>query len=158
MWGRLVGLAGGVNIAKDKVRRIGKIDPEYILRENPDIIIITCSYWATRLETLWRGYYANMSLVRERLLDRIKRLDWCNLDALKECRVLTIHHQLARTIWDIIAIEFLAKKFYPQLFRNLDPVRDFIEFYRKFLSVDYSGVWMYALNMSDCNLMCSSSS
>ncbi len=158
MWGRLVELAGGINIAKSKVRRIGKLDPEYILKENPDVIIITCSYWATRPGTVWCGYYANVSLVRERLLNRIKRPGWCNLNALRECRVLTIHHQLARTIWDIVAIEFFAKEFYPQLFKDLDPVRDFIEFHRRFLSVNYSGVWMYALNVSDCKLICSGSS
>ena len=67
-------------------------------------------------------------------------------NAFRYGRICTIHHGLSRHIYDFVAYEFLAKVLYPDVFRDVDPLKDFIEFHRRFLPVDYSGVWFLCLN------------
>jgi len=145
MWGKLVKIAGGINIAWDLFERGGEVSPEYVLEENPDVIVVTGSYWVKRPESIWLGYYADEDLARERLKNWIERPGWSDINAVKNNRVYAIHHQLSRNIWDFIAVEYLAKCFYPDLFNDVDPVEDFKNFHDTFLSVDYSGVWMLSL-------------
>jgi len=145
MWGEMVKNAGGTNIAWDLFERGGEISPEYVLKANPDVIVVTGSYWVKRPESIWLGYYAHQDLARERLKKWIERPGWSDINAVKNNRVYAIHHQLSRNIWDFIAVEYLAKCFYPDLFNDVDPVEDFKIFHDTFLSIDYAGVWMLSL-------------
>ncbi len=145
MWGALVEKAGGINIAKGKIKTWGQVNPEYVIDSNPDVIVITGSYWPSRPKSVWLGYYANLTQAKERLREWINRPGWNKIKAIREGRVYCIHHGLSRHIYDFVAIQFLAKAFYPKLFKNLDPVKNFIEFHRRFLPVNYSGVWMFSL-------------
>ncbi len=43
-WGEMLYNLGAINIAEGKVPRIGEISPEYVIKFNPDIWIITCSW------------------------------------------------------------------------------------------------------------------
>ncbi len=145
MWGALIEKCGGINIARGKIEKWGPINPEYLLSKNPDVIIITGSYWPKTSHSMRLGYYANVTESRKLLAAFTKREGWNTLKAVKEGRVYSIHHGLSRDIWDFVPIQFMAKCFYPDIFKDLDPVASFKEFHKRFLPVKYSGVWMLSL-------------
>jgi len=142
MWGALIEKCGGINIAKGKIEKWGPINPEYLLKVDPDVIIITGSYWPKASQSMKLGYYADPEESRKLLNAFTRRAGWDTLKAVKEKRVYSIHHGLSRDIWDFVPIQFMAKSFYPEEFKDLDPVKNFKKFHKKFLPVDYSGVWM----------------
>jgi iron complex transport system substrate-binding protein len=67
------------------------------------------------------------------------------LDAVKNNRVYGISHVLSRDIWDFVGNQYFAKLFYPEEFNDLDPEENLKAFYKEFMPVDYSGVWMISL-------------
>ncbi len=147
MWGAIVTKVGGIDIADHKIARRGVLTPEYVIAQNPDVWIITCAYWPNKPNAPWCGYYANISLVIKRVIRWIKLhkgMEFTN--AFRNGKICIIHHGLARHIYDFVAFEFLAKVLHPELFKNLNPLKDFIIFHEKFLPVNYSGVWFLCLN------------
>ncbi|MBF7082450.1 ABC transporter substrate-binding protein [Desulfallas sp. Bu1-1] len=145
MWGALTEQCGGTNIAKGKIENYGPLNPEYILKTNPDVIIITGSYWPKTPDSMRLGYIADPEESKNLLKNFTKRPGWENINAVKNNRVYSINHGLSREIWDFVPIQYLAKVFYPEEFKDLDPVDSFKEFHERFLPVDYSGVWMMSL-------------
>ena len=145
MWGALIEKCGGINIAKGKIERWGPLNPEYVLKTNPDVIIITGSYWPKNPDSMRLGYYANLEESKELLKNFTKRPGWENLNAVKNNRVYSIHHGLSRQIYDFVSVQAFAKWFYPEEFKDLDPEESFKEFHKRFLPVDYSGVWMMSI-------------
>jgi len=91
------------------------------------------------------GYIANPEESKDLLMNFTKRPGWENLNAVKNNRVYSINHGLSRDIWDFVPIQYLAKTFYPDEFKDLDPLESFKEFHKRFLPVEYSGVWMMSL-------------
>ncbi len=147
MWGAIIEKVGGVNIASEKVKRWGTLSPEYVIASEPDVWIVTCAYWPHRPNSPWCGYFANRTFVIKKLIHWLllhKGVEY--IKAFREGHVCIIHHGLARHIYDFVAFEFLAKVLHPELFENLNPLKDFIIFHEKFLPVNYSGVWFLCIN------------
>lgn len=145
MWGALIEKCGGINIAKGKIERWGPLNPEYVLKADPDVVIITGSYWPKNPDSMRLGYYANLEESKKLLKNFTKRPGWKNLTAVKNNRIYSIHHGLSRHIYDSASIQYFAKIFYPDKFSDIDPVENLKEFHERFLPVDYSGIWMISL-------------
>ncbi len=56
-----------------------------------------------------------------------------------------VEHGLSRTLFDIVAMQFIAKRLYPEALTDLDPDKTFREIHAKYLPVAYSGTWFLAL-------------
>ena len=145
MWGALVENCGGINIARDVIEKYGPINPEYLLDANPDVIILTGSYWPATPDSMRLGYYADPDESRELLRAFTERPGWDTLDAVTNDQVYSIHHGLSRHIYDFVAVQYFAKCFYPEEFEDLDPEEDLREFHERFMPVEYSGVWMLSI-------------
>ncbi len=146
MFGALVDLAGGENIATSAgIIKSGTISPEYILSEDPDVIIITGATWAGHEDRPQLGYYTDPQKARQSLENRLDRPGWENLTAVKNGTVYSIHHGLARHIYDFYCLQYFAKWFYPEEFADLDPEESWREFHERFLPVTYSGTWSISL-------------
>jgi iron complex transport system substrate-binding protein len=133
---------GAINIAKEGTKTIS---PEQVLDANPDVIIISGSYWPTYEGSMRLGYYANPEESKEILKQVIDRPGWDTINAVKNKDVYSIHHGSFRHLFDFIVDQYFAKCFYPDEFMDLDPEENFKEFHERFLPVDYSGVWMLSL-------------
>ena len=145
MWGALVEKCGGTNITKDKIEKYAPINPEFLLKANPDIIIITGSYWPKKTESLRMGFMADQAESQKLFQAFTKRTGWAELNAVKNKQVFSIHHAISREVYDSVVIQYLAKKFYPEEFKDVDPLQSFQEFHKKFLPIELSGVWMMDL-------------
>ncbi|PUA34385.1 MAG: hypothetical protein B9J98_00645 [Candidatus Terraquivivens tikiterensis] len=145
MWGALIVKCGGINIAEGKVQTWAPINPEYLLSANPDVIIITGAYWPAYPTSFRLGFNATLEKARDSLRLFTERPGWEALNAVRNHRVYGIYHGLSRDIWDFAPIEFMAKCFYPDEFKDIDPEKDLKEFFERFLPIPYSGVWMMSL-------------
>jgi iron complex transport system substrate-binding protein len=147
MWGGVIDKCRGKNIG-DGVVSAGKeetISPEYLLKQNPDVIIITGSYWPAVNDSMRLGYSAQLDDSRERLEAFTERSGWKDLSAVKNGRVYAIDHGLARSLHSFVAMQAMAKCLYPEEFEDLDPAENYKEFHERFLPVKYSGLWTVAL-------------
>jgi len=125
----LCDVAGGVNIAKAKIDYNGDVESEWVMEENPEVII-GLSYsggYNAEDDTLLRAY-------RE---DIMSAPGFELVDAVKSERVHVISGDFALGPQMTIGAVVVAKWLYPELFRDLDPEAIHQEFLRDFMGVDY---------------------
>jgi len=137
-------LAGGNNIASDLQSSYPNVDPEWVMTQNPDIILKVVS--STRVAG---GYDeddpSQMKATWEEIMNRpeIK-----NVKAVKDKKVYLIY---AGGVWNdpkyFIGLIYLGKWFHTDLFKDLDPQAIHQEYLTRFQHLDYDldkhGVFIY---------------
>lgn len=150
LWGAIVDNLGAVNIAKGKLSgSYGPLDMEYILEQNPDIIIIGGSIWSgdTKSTQMRMGLTVDESLAQKRLAGFDARSWWQNLNAVKNGEVYGVDHGSLRNALDYTFTEYLAKIIYPDLFKDLDPQAEYEQMLNKYLpEMKEPGTFMIKLN------------
>jgi iron complex transport system substrate-binding protein len=146
MWGALIQQCGGDNIARDLVQGAnGTILPERVLAANPDIIIFAGNQFENSHVNVGLGYTSDRDTALKNLASYEKRPGWSELIAVKNRRMYALYHDLSRHIFDVAGLQFIAKAIHPELFQDLDPDATLKEFHARFYPVEYTGVWMIAL-------------
>ena len=146
-WGALATMAGADVITKDVIKKTSPINPEFILEKNPDIIMIMGSYWPKKPTSMRLGFEATEDSSQALLKAfTTERQGWSKLKAVENKQVYSAHHGLPREVFDAAVFEYLAKTFYPEEFKDVDPEATLKEFYDKFLPFSYSGIWFMHMN------------
>ena len=146
-WGALATMAGADVITKDAVKKSSPINPEFVLEKNPDIIMIMGSYWPKKPTSMRLGFEATEDSSQALLKAfTTERQGWSELKAVENKQVYSAHHGLPREVFDAAVFEYLAKTFYPEEFKDVDPEATLKEFYDKFLPYSYSGIWFMHMN------------
>lgn len=140
-WGAVLHRLRVRNIADGIAQKQEKINPEYILKANPDIIVITGQAWTTAGGAMQLGYSATREYSGQLLRAYRTRPGWSSLSAIQHHRLYSVFHNTA-VIVCFAAVEALAKDCYPPLFSDLDPEKQLRCFYSRFLPISYSGTWM----------------
>ena len=150
-WGAIVAKAGGINIAEGIIKERGTIAPEYLLKTNPDVIIIalTGRSWLEAPSSTKIGSHADAEESRRFFLKAFtERPGWDTLSAVKNGRVYGIFdssYLIFNNIYTFAVIQAIVKWLYPDEFKDLHPEADFREFDKKFLSINFSDVWMMGI-------------
>ena len=123
--------AGGENIFSD-FSVSTKLDPEELVKRNPEVIIFYAS----------GGGYAkdDISGLKEVRDDIMNNPVWQTVPAVQTGRVYPISMDIGCCGGEhrfFIAIPYYAKWFYPELFEDMDPVAFHQEYLTRFLGVDY---------------------
>ena len=142
MWGALLEKLGGKNIAAGQVKGAAPLSPEYILAEAPDLIFLAGSEWKNKPQAVAVGFSADPKVVNERIAAYLKRPGWADLPAVKTDNVFALYHGGARTLSDYVYAQFIAKQLYPEAFKDVDPVKNLQEYYKKWLPIEADGVFM----------------
>ncbi|GAB4218055.1 MAG: ABC transporter substrate-binding protein [Rhodoferax sp.] len=146
MWGKLLTTLGAINVADGKLPGPwGKVNAEAVIADNPDLIFIAGSSWVNKPLAVKTGYEATPELTRQTLLPYAQRPAWANLKAVKNGEVHAIEHGLCRTLFDFVAMQYIAKRLYPDTFQDVDPDASFNAYHAKYLPVAYAGTWMLPL-------------
>ena len=148
MWGGVVGLAGGNNIAIGHGSQWSPLNPEYVLASNPDVIFIAGSYWANRAKAVLMGFGVDQEVTQDRLSKFLGRPGWSNLAAVKSKQIHALYHGGARTLYDYAFLQYIGKTLYPEAFADIDPEQTHRRFYETYLPVSAEGVFMTRLNSS----------
>ncbi len=143
--GALIAKAGGKNIADGVIKGTSPINPEYLLNADPDIIVISGSYWPANEASMRLGYHATEEMSKACLESFAGRDGWDMLSAVQSRQVYSIFHGFSFRIYNFAGIQAVACWLYPDLFSDIDPADNFRAFHEKFSPVPYSGVWMQSL-------------
>lgn len=128
----LVGLAGGINIAKNYgngSHTYPTVSPEWVAVENPDVIIQTKSSDRPYTED-------DLKEFRDAIISRSELQD---VSAVKNVRVYLISGEIMYSVRSIIAELYLAKWFHPELFSDVDPEAVHRDLVRKFYDMELDG-------------------
>jgi len=146
MWGKIITVLGAENLADGKLPGPwGPLNAETVLAADPDLIFIAGSSWVNRPLAVKTGYEATADMTRKSLEPYAQRAGWSGLKAVKSGEVHAIEHGLCRTLFDFVPMQYMAKRLYPDAFRDVDPDASFRAYHAKYLPVAYSGVWMLPL-------------
>ncbi len=103
-------LAGGRNIASDLIGAYPKVDPEWVIAQNPDVVVRAAS-----------ASYDNTSEPEAIRGGIVSRPGWAGMDAVEGGRV----HLLTSDIYTgpryIIGVMYMAQWLYPDAFADIDP-------------------------------------
>ena len=146
MWGKIITALGAENLADGKLPGPwGPLNAETVIAADPDLIFIAGSSWVNRPLAVKTGYDATTDVTRKSLAPYAQRAGWAGLKAVKGGEVHAIEHGLCRTLFDFVPMQYMAKRLYPDAFRDVDPDASFRAYHAKYLPVAYSGVWMLPL-------------
>ncbi|MFH1153887.1 MAG: ABC transporter substrate-binding protein [Pseudomonadota bacterium] len=128
-------LAGGNNIAADLGVPYPRVTPEWVITQDPDIIVKTIA--------LGSGYGNDTSGDLARCLTSImNRPAWEHIRAVASKRV----YVMDSTIWTgpraVIGMAFMARWFHPDQYTDLDPEAMHREYIEAFLGLPFKGVYV----------------
>jgi len=146
MWGGVIDLAGGKNIADGKVKRRGPLNPEYVISQNPELILIPGSFWVKNDKAVVMGFGVDTGQTKKRLAGYLARPGWSGLDAVKSRQVLALYHGGARTLYDFAFLQYLAKALHPDVFKDVDPEANHRRFYERYLPIKAQGSFMVRID------------
>jgi iron complex transport system substrate-binding protein len=129
-------LAGGHNIASNFSIPYPQITPEWVLANNPYVIIKAASF---------SNSYA---MIDSRPLRSIRdsimaRPAWDIIQAVQEGKVYVITDCIWTGPRAIIGTSYMAKWFHPDIFKDLHPEKLHREYLEKFQGIKYEGVYVY---------------
>jgi ABC-type Fe3+-hydroxamate transport system substrate-binding protein len=142
MWGGVIDLVQGINIAKGQVENWGPLSPEYVLAQKPDVVVLAGSEWLSAPAAVLVGFGADPALANERMGAYLSRPGWSELPAIRNNDVYAFYHGGARTLSDYVYVRYLAKVLYPDAFADVDPAAEFRAFYQQWLPVAADGVFV----------------
>ncbi|WP_282610705.1 ABC transporter substrate-binding protein [Pelagibius sp. Alg239-R121] len=146
MWGGVVKMAGGQNIAESKIENWGPLNPEYVLASKPKTVFLAGSDWAGRDKAVLMGFGIEEDVTRARIQPYVKRPGWSNLPAVQEGEIHAVYHGGARTLYDYTFLQYIAKVLHPKAFTDVDPVANHKRFYETYLPIEAEGSFMLKLD------------
>lgn len=146
MWGKIITTLGAENIATGKIPGPwGPLNAEAVIAENPDLILMASSSWVGKPKAVRTGYDIAETETRASLKPYAERAGWADLKAIRAGDINAIEHGLARTLYDYVAMQYIAKRLYPEAFADIDPAASFKAYHEKYLPIAYNGTWMLPL-------------
>jgi len=137
-WNYIFRKLGITNIVDKILESRGNIDPEYLIQEDPDIIIIA------DYSDNYVGYLKeNSSLVNELLVKILSDEKYTDLKAFREKRVFVIQYVMLGSFRSVVGAYYLAKIVYPDALKDIDPEDIHREYFEKWLGISYRGIWFY---------------
>jgi len=133
----LIQLAGGDNIAKDlgnSTHTYPTVSPEWVVEVDPEVIIQQRSSDKAFTED-------ELKTLRDEIIARPELAD---VKAIKDDRVYLISGELRYGVRSVICQLYMAKLFYPELFKDIDPEAIHQELAEKFYGLSQiDGIYVY---------------
>lgn len=141
--GDFIKAAGGNNMAAKLLPGpIGDINLEKLIAADPRFYLVSGTRDSTSTQPgLKAGAGVSDDTARASLQPLIAREGISSLSAVREGRVHGIWHNFYNSPYNILAIEAMAKWFYPEQFKDLDPNKTLAELQQRFLPVDIGGAY-----------------
>jgi ABC-type Fe3+-hydroxamate transport system substrate-binding protein len=149
LWGAIVTSLGADNLGKDLPNGYGPLDKEFVLTSNPQVIFIGGSIWSkdTKGDQMRMGFTIDEKTAMERLRAFAQRPEWKQLDAVRDGEVYGVDHGSLRNMADYTFTQSIAKVLYPDVFQDLDPVKEINDFYARYLpELSYTATFMIKLS------------
>lgn len=149
-FGEFIAEAGGFNLGSKYLTGVsGVLNPETLVVEDPDYIVMTGANWSQSNpgnQAVWLGYATEEEKAQEQLVGLTQRTGFPELEAVKDKHVMAIYHQFYQSPYHFVAVQALAKWLHPEQFADLDPNATFAELHERFLPIEPSGVFWTTLD------------
>jgi iron complex transport system substrate-binding protein len=147
--GAFIDAAGGRNIALDVLKQpFGQLSLEYVIAKNPEVYVATGGIHLQGSGGLVMGPGIAPETARDILRALVQRPGIADLDAVRRRRVHGIWHLFNNMPLNVLAIEALAQRFHPALFKDVDPDASLHELKARFLPVPLQGTYWLSLDAS----------
>lgn len=151
MLGPFVGVAGGENIAGAAAPGpVGRHSPEFLLTENPDVLIGTASGTAKDAAAgapfLTLGDGVSPELAASSMAAAFGGEAYQALDATANKSVFALWHNFYNSPFNHVALEALAGWIHPEALPDADPQASIVSIYRDFLGFELDGVYAARLD------------
>lgn len=124
-WGKLVQAAGGDNLGSRLLPgATGDITLETVISRKPDIYLMSGTQFPGDTSVsppFGFGPTVAQAAIDSAMQRLLKRPGMAQLQATQQQRVYGIYHQFYASSWNILAVEYLARAFYPHAGEHLDP-------------------------------------
>jgi len=121
----IIEMVGGINIAEELGTKYPKVDAEWVITKNPDIIIIKKSY---------KYYFDSEEEAKEYINQVLEGKGWDNISAIKNGRVYIVPWSAVYGSEQPFAIALFAKIAHPEI--EIDPIAIYKEFLEDFMSLE----------------------
>jgi ABC-type Fe3+-hydroxamate transport system substrate-binding protein len=145
MWAGTIDLVGGANIAAGQVENWGPLAPEYVLAQQPEVILLAGSEWMAAPEAVRVGFKADPAEVQDRMAAYLTRPGWADLPAAQTGEVHAIYHGGARSLSDFVFARYLGKTLHPAAFADVDPQAELAAYYADWLPIPLDGIFVQKL-------------
>lgn len=145
MWGAIATAAGGDNIAAPFVEWWGPINPEQVLASKPEAIFLAGNESKKNPASIRMGHGVDATESKARLQGYLSRQGWADLPAVKSGAVYAVYQGASRTLSDFAMVQFFAKQLYPAQFKDIDPVKNYLDYYARYLPVQPKGTFAVSL-------------
>ncbi len=140
-------MAGGVNIASDLAGSYPDVESEWVMLQNPEVIVRL-----TQPSEMPCGYASDdPSGFEAKRREILSRIGWSNITAVKDGRVYMLLYEFGASPGVPVAIAYMAKWFYPELFSDLEPQAIHHEYLNEIQGLNYDlkdhGVFVYPSEM-----------
>ncbi|WP_369424956.1 ABC transporter substrate-binding protein, partial [Methanothrix sp.] len=126
--------AGGRNIAGNLTETVPHVDMEWIIQQNPQIIIFSMASDQYKGDTPTED---EMKAKREEILS-LTGFD--AIDAVKSGRVYIMDINMASGLSELITLLYYAKWFHPDLFQDINPREVHAELLKRYFSIEIDGI------------------
>lgn len=141
MWGAMITMLEGDNIAAPFVEWWGPMNPEQVLASKPEVVFLAGTESGIKGDAIAMGQGVDRKLAVSRLLAYKKRAGWEQMPAGQNNRIYGLYQGASRTILDASMAQFMAKAMYPNLFKDVNPEQEYINFYKTYLPVTPTGTF-----------------
>lgn len=141
--GTFIEAAGGRNIGADVVPGMfGALSPEYLLTQDPDILIGTGGQWFAPEKGITAGPGTSPQDLQAGIHTIIGLETIKELSLIKTGKVHALWHNYHNSPLNVVALEAIAKWVQPELFADIDPQATLDEINRTFLPITFgNGSW-----------------
>ncbi|WP_026042661.1 ABC transporter substrate-binding protein [Pantoea sp. A4] len=139
----LIAFAGGDNIAAGRFPAVfGQLNPEAVIAANPDIYIATGASGPDDASELQLGPLVNADQAKTTFLRALSQDTMASaLPAVQQHHAYAFWQNYYMSPWHLLAAEFFAKTFHPQLFHDLSPEETIREMNQQFLPIPETGTY-----------------
>lgn len=127
--------AGGRNIAADLETKVPHVDMEWVIEQNPEIIIYSMS------EEQYNGTTPTIDEMDAKRKEIMALPGFEKLDAVRTGRVYITDIKMASGLSELVSMLYYAKWFHPDLFKDIDPRAVHRELLEGYFDMDIDGVY-----------------
>ena len=143
----LIRSAGGKSISEDLGIPHTIVDPEWVLKEDPEVIVSHARN-AQNVVGVKLGYNSELSAddypkLEEARQELMGTYGLNGTKAVKNGRVYFIADDVMFGPQCPVGLMYLAKWFYPERFADLNPEEQNREYFEEFMDLKYLGIWVY---------------
>ena len=132
----IVTLAGGINIASGLKGRSPEVEPEWVVKQNPDVIL------KYPMGAKYQGGFgkADVGPFEEMRQEIMERPGFDRIKAVREGRVYILSRDILGGVFENVGVCYVAKILYPDLLKDLDPEAYLEEMVESHLGLDFEEV------------------